>query len=142
MLTDKKKEIASERRRYVRIAPPRPIKIKYSFVRGYGAQGVYSADAMSNSVSGGGLFVEMPYLEPETVDELLKGEKKLALEIDLPNMKQPIKALGQVVWMEGKRDGKRYYYGAGVSFLRIDENDRDEIINYIIDLYLQKGQNK
>lgn len=138
VLTDRKKEIVSERRRYVRIAPLKPIKVKYTFVRGPGAASASLLDAMSNSVSGGGLFLELPYMESETVEGLLKGEKKLSLEIQLPNLTEPIKALGQVVWMEGKKDGDRYFYGAGVSFVRIDENDRDEIINYIIDLYLQK----
>jgi c-di-GMP-binding flagellar brake protein YcgR len=93
-------------------------------------------------VSGGGLFLELPYIEPATVEELLKGEKQLSLEIKIPNSAEPIKALAKVAWMEGRKEGDRYLYGAGVSFIRIDENDRDEIINYIIDLYLQEKSSR
>lgn len=134
----KKKEIVSERRRYVRISPPEPIQVKYNLVEDHGEGGTETNKASSQSVSGGGLFLELPYLEPREVEGLLRGEKKLSLQIYIPNLSQPIKALGQVMWMEGKKEGERYFYGAGVSFIRIDEDDRDEIINYIIDLYLRK----
>ena len=136
--TEKKKEIASERRRYVRISPSEPIQVKYNLVKDHGEGEAETNKASSRSVSGGGLFLEMPYLEPREVEELLKGEKKLSLQIHIPNLSKPIKALGQVMWLEGKKEGERYFYGAGVSFVRIDEDDRDEIINYIIDLYLRK----
>ena len=132
------KEIVSERRRYVRISPSEPIQVKYNLVKDQGEGDTATNKASSQSVSGGGLFLELPYLEPGEVEGLLKGEKKLSLQIHIPNLAQPIKALGQVMWMEGKKEGERYFYCAGVSFVRIDEDDRDEIINYIIDLYLQK----
>lgn len=134
---ENKKKIVSERRRYARIVPPKALKVKYSFIQ-CSEPKRSSGDALSKSLSCGGLFLELPYLEPAVVDELLRGEKKLSMEIELPNAAKSIKALGEVAWMEGKKNGERCFYGAGVSFIKIDENDRDEIINYIIDLYLQE----
>lgn len=138
VMANKTREIVSERRRYVRISPPSPIHVKYRFVEGYSEPSHSPEGTLSCSVSGGGLFLELPYMESEAVEELLRGDKKLSLEIDIPNRAESIKALGKVVWMEGKKEGNRHFYGAGVSFVRIDEDDRDEIINYIIDLYLQE----
>lgn len=138
MADNKKKGVVSERRRYVRISPSKPIKVRYRLVQGYTPPTEHPQSTLSSSVSGGGLFLELPDMDPATVEELLKGEKKLSLEIELPNVAEPIKALAKVVWMEGKKEKDRFFYGAGVSFIRIDENDRDEIINYIIDLYLQE----
>ena len=135
---EKKKEIVSERRRYVRISPSEPIQVQYKLVKDREEGEMEINKASSRSVSGGGLFLELPYLEPGEVEELLRGEKKLSLQIHIPTLSKPVKALGQVMWLEGKKEGERYFYGAGVSFVRIDEDDRDEIINYIIDLYLQK----
>ncbi len=138
VMANKTREIVSERRRYVRISPPSSIRVRYRFVEGDSEPNRSPEDTLSNSVSGGGLFLELSSMEPRAVEELLRGEKKLSLEIILPNLAEPIKALGKVVWMEGKKEGDRHFYGAGVSFIRIDEDDRDEIINYIIDLYLQE----
>ena len=137
-LSGKKSKIISEKRRYVRISPREPMHVKYRFVEDSKEPDTSLGDALSSSVSGGGLFLELPYLEPGAVEELLKGRKKLALKIELPNLDKPIKALAQVIWMEGKKEG----YGVGVSFIRIDENDRNEIINYIIDFYLQGKKSK
>lgn len=137
---EKNKEIVSEKRRYVRISPLEPLKVRYSLVEEHGEPEPASHKTFSRSVSGGGLFMELPYLEPQTVEELLAGKKKLSLQIDIPNNERSIKALGQVMWLEGKKEKEKYFYGAGVSFIRIDEDDRDEIINYIIDLYLQKNK--
>lgn len=139
-VSGKKQEVVSERRRYARISPPKPIKIKYRFVKGDNDSAASSEDALSSSVSGGGLFIELPDLDSEIVGALLKGEKKLSLAIEIPNIAKPVKALGQVIWMEGRKEGDRHFYSAGVSFLRIDEDDRNDLMNYIIGLCLQENK--
>ena len=130
----------SERRRYVRIAPPKPIQVKYHFVDDDSDCGASSESTLSRSVGGGGLFLELPDLEADAIEKLLKGEKKLSLAIVIPTMPKPIKALAKVIWLEGRKEGERHFYGAGVSFTRIDEDDRNEILNYIIDLSLQENK--
>jgi len=137
-ISGKKKEVGPERRRYVRLSPPKPIQVKYRFVDDDSDPGVSSESSLSRSVGGGGLFLELPDLEPGTIEKLLKGEKKLSLAIDVPNVPKPIKALAKVIWMEGRQEGERHFYGVGVSFIRIDEDDRHEILNYIIESSLQQ----
>jgi len=133
----KKKNVISEKRRNVRIFLNTPIQVKYHFIRDYDDQSESPGDALSSNISGGGLFLELPHLETKTQEELLKGEKKLFLEILLPNTTEPIKALGKVAWMEEKEERGKALHGAGVTFISIDEDDREKIINYIIGLYRQ-----
>jgi len=138
VMSSKKRKVGPERRRYVRIVPPKPIQVKYRFVDDDTDRGASSGSTLSRSGGGGGLFLELPDLDADAIEKLLKGEKKLSLAIAIPNMPKPIKALAKVIWLEGMNEGERHFYGAGVSFVRIDEDDRNELLNYIIDLSLQE----
>lgn len=81
------------------------------------------------------MFLEIPPLKPKLLEGLLRGTHDLFPEIDIPTVSQPIEALARVVWVEGNiQDG----YGVGISFLSINEEDRDKLISYIIKGSLQE----
>ena len=79
------------------------------------------------------MFLEIPPLKPKMLDGLLRGTHVLSLQIDIPNVSRPIKVLARVIWVEGKRRVDSNRYGVGVSFIGISEDDREKIMNYVID---------
>ena len=93
--------------------------------------------ASTRNVSGGGMFLEIPRLDPDVLEQLLLGEKHLALEIDSPELAGPVRALARVIWVE--RSGGDTY-GVGVSFVKIDEADRSSVTDFMIDKYLEEDE--
>lgn len=132
----KKPYSESERRRYIRLEPKQPVSVRFKVVEESRSRKVAAADqAKTRSVSAGGMFLEIPFLKPEMLAGLLKGTHLLSLQIDIPDASHPIKALARVVWVEAEKEVKSDKYGVGVSFLGIREEDRDKIMNYVIDSY-------
>lgn len=120
----------SERRRYIRLQPKEAISVRFKVIsREEGEKAAGSHRAKTKNVSGGGMFLQTPILKPMILEGVLRGTHNLFLEIDVPTVPYPIKALAKAVWVEGK-DGDGY--GIGVSFLSINEEDRDKLTNYII----------
>ena len=133
---EKKPYSKSERRRYIRLEPKEPISVRFKVVEESRSRKAAAADqAKTRSVSAGGMFLEIPLLKPEMLDGLLRGTHLLSLQIDIPDASHPIKALARVVWVETEKEVKSDKYGVGVSFLGIREEDRDKIVNYVIDSY-------
>ncbi len=132
----KKPDLESERRRYIRLRPKEPISVRFKVIEESRKRKVAAADrAKTRSVSAGGMFLEIPLLEPKMLEGLLRGTHILSLEIDIPNAPHSIKALARVIWVEGEKGVKSDRYGVGLSFLGIREDDRDKIMNYVIDTY-------
>ena len=132
----KKPYLESERRRYIRLEPKEPVSVRFKVVEESRGSKVAATDqAKTRSMSAGGMFLEIPLLKPEMLEGLLKGTHLLFLEIDIPDAPHPIKALARVIWVEGEKGKKSDRYGVGVSFLSIKEDDRDKIMNYVIDTY-------
>ena len=132
----KGKLIHSERRRYVRLQPKEAISVRFKVItRAEEEKALLNCLAKIKNASGGGMFLEIPPLKPKLLEGLLRGTHGLFLEIDIPTVSQPIEALARVVWVEGNiQDG----YGVGVSFLSLNEEDRDKLISYIIKGGLQE----
>ncbi len=132
----KEKLIRSERRSYIRFQLKEAVSVRFKVViRAEGDKAIVSHQVKTKNVSGGGMFLETPLLKPKLLEGLLQGTHELLLEIDTPAVSRPIKALAKVVWVEGKNsDG----YGVGVSFLSINEEDRDKLMNYLIEGCLQE----
>lgn len=75
----------------------------------------------SLDIGGGGLRIK-------TSEKLTPGSK-LALKIEIPEIDFPISCIGEVVWVEESEEKNKYY--AGIRFVEIDEEKRQEIIRYI-----------
>ena len=130
----KKPYLESERRRYIRLRPKKPISVRFKVIEESKGRKVAVADrAKTRSVSAGGMFLEIPLLEPKMLEGLLRGTHLLSLQIDIPNASHPIKALARVIWVEGEKGVDADRYGVGVSFLAVTDDDREKIMNYVID---------
>ncbi len=133
-----------ERRQYVRLASSAPMEVGYRAIDARDADGGRwrspsrggAGRADSHGVSGGGLFVHVGNVVPGVLDDLLHGRKHLVLDIRLPGASAVIGALARVMWAEGEEGAEGSSYGCGVSFLEIDEDDRDAVTNYVIDSHL------
>ena len=73
-----------------------------------------------------------------TIDLKLNIGTQVEMEIYLPGDSRPIKAKGNVIWVEkciDKRDvdigPKKGYFYNGIAFTHIDENDRKKIALYV-----------
>ena len=132
----KKPLLESERRRYIRLQPKEPISVRFKVIEESKRRKIAIANqAKMKSVSAGGMFLEIPLLKPKMLVGLLRGTHILSLQIDIPNVSHPIKALARVIWVEGEKGAGSDRYGVGVSFLGITEDDRDKIMNYVVDRY-------
>ena len=109
-----------EKRKYVRLDAS--IKVSYRILKGPEVR----HEALSRNIGGGG--IRFP------VEERLKKDSLLELEIDLPNGAGPIEALGQVVWREElltKGEGKKEHFDVGMKFVRINPSDRERLLKYV-----------
>lgn len=76
----------------------------------------------SKNISEGGIRLAVyQYLEPQMF---------LKLWIHIEDLKEPIVAMGQVVWLE-RREDRKYPYEIGIKFTRIAESNRIQLCNYI-----------
>jgi len=69
------------------------------------------------------------------VDEDVKRNTGLSLKIYLPGSKESIEAEGRVVWSKPSSfltSEKRKHYDLGVEIIKIEENDRQRIWEYIV----------
>ena len=66
--------------------------------------------------------------------EILPKDSTIELEIAIPNIREAIYTQGKVVWCEdiGKADqaGRRSFL-TGIRFVKIDDNDKTNLVNYI-----------
>ncbi|NOX97615.1 MAG: PilZ domain-containing protein [Nitrospirae bacterium] len=130
------KPTRSEKRKYVRLQPKEAISVHFKIVtKSEGEKVPIHHRAKTKNVSGGGMFLEIPLLEPKLLEGVLRGTHNLFLEINIPTSSYLVKALAKVVWIEGKTSKQ---YGVGVSFLSINEEDRDKLMEYIIEGCLQE----
>ncbi len=136
-----------ERRQYVRLRPSASMEVYYSVVpaagkvkAGWRGRDSGAGQGHSRSVSGGGLFVHLTEVESGQLHDLLHGKKYLALRIQLPGENRPIEALARVMWAEGEDEAGGNAYGCGLSFVEIEEEDRNAITNYVIDSHLADAE--
>lgn len=81
-----------------------------------------------------------------TLDQELKIGFQVGLEMYLPGDSQPLRASGEVVWVErlkGKAPTqptpKKEYFYTGIKFTLIDESSRSKVLNYISKKFRTSG---
>ena len=77
----------------------------------------------STNISSGGLFIK-------TEKPFPNGEKFL-LNLQLPNIPEPLKINCEVVWVRAKRDEERKPLGMGVKFCEMSKNDSQILKKYL-----------
>ncbi|MEA3329075.1 MAG: PilZ domain-containing protein [Candidatus Omnitrophota bacterium] len=109
-----------ERRKFVRLDAS--IKISYRVLK----KSELPSRVLSRDISGGG--IKFP------VEEKLKKGAGLDLEIEIPDGQEPIKALGQVVWIKKstfRRSKGMNYFEIGVKFVEIKPFNRNRISKFV-----------
>ncbi len=118
-MEEQKKPSFEERRKYVRLKAS--VEVKYTVIGK-----PRTIEAFSKNVSADGLCL--------TIEEQLSAETTLQLEIKIPNSKDPIRALGRVVWQkrfESAGDQPGLYFDTGIEFTGISDFDRFNINRYV-----------
>ena len=72
-------------------------------------------------------------LELDTSDNLPRNRAEIKLQLDLPDVVEPLSLRGKVVWIRKvPKDETSQLVKLGVKFLNLDDNVRDILWNYII----------
>lgn len=77
----------------------------------------------SKNISAGGLLLESKYFYPPS--------SLLEIKVSIPSMVHSIKVIGEVVRSEEMQNNS--LYNLGISFVKIDNKDRDSLIKFIED---------
>lgn len=117
-----------ERRKYVRLNAA--VQVKYTIIGNPGAIRV-----SSKNVGAGGVCL--------IIAEELKIDTPLQLEIKVPDLKEPIRALGRVVWQKpAETSGTQaaVHFDTGIEFIGISNFDRFNINRYVTEHVEPKSQ--
>ena len=107
------KYTGGERRKYLRL---HAATIEYSII----GKAALSETSFAKDIGAGGVCI--------FISEEMETGTLLSLSIYLPNVEEPIKAKGKVIWkrLSSFLSGQeKKHYDTGVEFLEIDDNDRD-----------------
>ena len=109
-----------ERRKYVRLEAS--VEVKYKVI---GKPG--EIKAFSRDISAGGLCI--------FTEEALDADTPLEVQIKIPDLKDPIHALGRTIWQKEFKDegGKQDVFRTGLEFTGISDFDRFNINRYVME---------
>jgi len=128
----------NEKRRYIRIKPSKAMGVKFSVVPDKKRKRfVKKANTQLTNISGGGMFLELPYLKSDVIESLLSGKNKISLELKVPGYSSTMKILARAVWIDRKESSGRKVCAVGIRFDEINEEDRERLIRYMVDLIIQ-----
>ena len=83
----------------------------------------------TNNIGKGGLCLSVNNLNAELIKSLKQGQVKLWLEIDLPVVKEPIKAKASISWVRQDASGSNKYV-LGLRYVEIDQLQNNKIMRY------------
>jgi len=112
-----------EKRRYQRVKSHIPVR--YRKLRG-GGVGIIDASSISNNLSQGGIRFR--------TGEFISMACRLILELDIPMLTKPIKAISKVAWIKKAESSDDYVVGS--QFLEISKQDKEYISKYVSSLNL------
>lgn len=87
-------------------------------------------ETTSKDISNQGMIIPMRVPDPAWVVDLLQRRMYLGLNLLLPAVENPLKALGEVAYLEAFEEGEKTV--AGIRFKEIRSEDRDEIFRFLI----------
>ena len=129
-------EYITEKREFVRIQTDIPIRYKFlSKTIDVGTDQIYEGSTTNLSASGLLLVGKIPSVS--WIPALLMEEIIIGLNLLLPSLDAPIKALGKVSWVEAFHKGSDRC-AMGLKFKDIAKAHQDEILKYIIKAQIAK----
>jgi len=128
-----------ERRENVRIYQVLPVEFVF-INEDTSAELSKPCSAVIQNISAGGVLLEVDELNESWKDGLFSGMIKVAIEIKLPGIEQPIRALARMVWFSKlwKEKDKKEKYVMGLEFVDITTRAQDLIREYIISSFFKK----
>ncbi|MEE8142407.1 MAG: PilZ domain-containing protein [Planctomycetota bacterium] len=126
----------SERREFVKIQTDIPIRYKFlSKVLDLGEDQIFEGTTADLSAGGCLLHGKVPDLN--WIAPLLMGKIHMGINLLLPSVDTPIKAIGRVRWVEAFEPGNdRLYLGLGFNDIR--KESQDLIMKYLIRAQMTK----
>ena len=123
-------EYESEKREFVRIHTDIPVRYKFlSKVVPIESEGVF--EGSTANLSGAGLLLVGRIPGMSWIPGLLMGEIVIGVNILLPHLDSPVKALTKVSWIESFPKGSEKC-AMGLRYQDIEKEHQDEILRYII----------
>jgi len=123
-------EYETEKREFVRIHTDIPVRYKFlSRSIPLESEGIF--EGTTANLSGSGLLLVGRIPGMSWIPGLLMGEILIGVNILLPLMDAPIKALARVAWIEAFQKGTDKC-AMGLRFKEISKENQDEILKYII----------
>lgn len=120
----------TEKREFVRVHTDIPVRYKFlSRSIPVDSEGIF--EGTTANLSGSGLLLVGKIPGMSWIPGLLMGEILLGLNVLLPMMDAPIKALSRVAWIEAFQKGTDKC-AMGLRFKEIAKENQDEILKYII----------
>lgn len=123
-------EYETEKREFVRIHTDIPVRYKFlSRSIPLETEGIF--EGSTANLSGSGLLLVGKIPGMSWIPGLLMGEILIGINVLLPMMDMPIKALARVSWIEAFQKGSDKC-AMGLRFKEISKENQDEILKYII----------
>ncbi len=123
-----------DKREYFRL--PLAINVEYKFltreISGSDSNATYQGT--TSDLSAGGMLLQARLPDRNWLGDLLSQKRFMGMQIKLPNLPGPIRALCRVVWLSPVED-EDDTYDMGVEFYSITETDRDAVTDFIIRSY-------
>lgn len=107
-----------ENRKFIRLSAP--IGISYKAAKQKRRKPSLS---LVRDISGGGIRF--------MAKEDLRAGDLLELEISIPHLREPIEAVGEVMWFSKTKERDRELREAGVCFLDISAKDLHQVLEYV-----------
>lgn len=111
--------MSTEKRQSPRVKTSIPVR--YKELR-EGAETV-SVGSITGDISTGGLRFG--------TNKFISTACRLILELDIPTLTKPIKALSKVAWIQEANAGDDYQYQVGSQFMEITKKDQELIATYL-----------
>ena len=108
-----------EKRKFIRLKAP--IGVAYKLVKKNVRPRTYAS--FSKDIGGGGVRI--------FVKEELRSGDLLELQIRIPHLEEPIRAIGEVMWYAVSKDRANETREAGVRFRDIDPGDLHAILEFV-----------
>ncbi|MBI4600824.1 MAG: PilZ domain-containing protein [Planctomycetes bacterium] len=119
-----------EKRDFVRVQTDIPVRYKFlSRSVPIESEGIF--EGTTSNLSGSGLLLVGKIPGMSWIPGLLMGEILIGVNLLLPSVDVPIKALTRVAWIEAFEKGSEKC-GMGLRFREISKENQDEILKYII----------
>ena len=132
----------AERRKDLRLGILTPVSIKINITQGKGIlQLRRRKKASPRNISISGILLDSLSLSQHQMRRVVDGSDKLALELEIPYLKKPLRVTGKIIWSAKKDKHGKTTYEAGISFKDIREKDREKLLPLLLSLCL-KGKAK